>query len=177
MKAKDNASMCHDMKKDTCMSYISTYLQHQRRLLEESVTRFLTEGKHWPQDYLRTSFDKLKSRFPGIPDEDIKKAIVKVQKDIESIPAAHEGTWIQWHPKWWSILDFIALKAGGELQTFDEVKDLVNSSMPKIIEGLPVLDASSDPNCSPAVIKAKTFEDFLNVIDKAVAASREVNAG
>ena len=71
------------------MNYISTYLQHQRRLLEESVLQFLTEGKHWPQDYLRTASDKLKSRFPGIPDEDIKKAIVKVQKDIESIPAAH----------------------------------------------------------------------------------------
>ena len=154
------------------MNYISTYLQHQRRLLEESVLQFLTEGKHWPQDYLRTASDKLKSRFPGIPDEDIKKAIVKVQKDIESIPAAHEGTWIQWHPKWWSILDFIALKAGEELQTFDEVKDLVNSSMPKIIKGLPILDASSDPDCSPAVIKTKSFEDFLNVIDKVVAASK-----
>ena len=73
------------------MNYISTYLQHQRRLLEESVTRFLTEGKHWPQDYFVSASNKLKSRFPGIPDEDIKKAIVKVQKDIESIPAAHGG--------------------------------------------------------------------------------------
>ena len=154
------------------MNYISTYLQHQRRLLEESISQFLTEGKHWPQDYLRTASDKLKSRFPGISDEDIKKAIVKVQKDIESIPAAHEGTWIQWHPKWWSILDFIALKAGEGLQTFDEVKSAIDSAMPKIIEGLPVLDASSDPDCSPAVIKTKSFEDFLNVIDKAVAASK-----
>ena len=60
------------------MNYISTYLQHQRRLLEESVTRFLTEGKHWPQDYLRTSFDKLKKRFPGTPDEEIKDLVASV---------------------------------------------------------------------------------------------------
>ena len=159
------------------MKYISTYLQHQRRLLEESVSQFLTEGKHWPQDYLRTASDKLKSRFPGIPDEDIRRTVIKVQQAIDSIPAAHEGTWIQWHPKWWSILDFIALKAGEELQTFDEVEKLIDSTLPKIIKGLPVLAASSDHGCSPAVIKTKSFEDFLNVIDRAVAASREVNAG
>ena len=159
------------------MTYISTYLQYQRRLLEESVSRFLTEGKHWPQDYLRTASDKLKQRFPDISDEDIKKVVVKVQQAIDSIPAAHEGTWIQWHPKWWSILDFIALKAGAGMQTFDEVEKLIDHSLPKIIKGLPVLDASSDPDCSPAAIKAKSFENFLNVIDRAVAASREVNAG
>ena len=49
--------------------------------------------------------------------------------------------------------------------------------MPKIIEGLPVLAASSDPDCSPAAIKTKSFEDFLQTINKAVSASREVNAG
>ena len=76
------------------MTYISTYLQHQRQMLEESVSQFLTEGKHWPQDYLRTSFDKLKKRFPGIPDDDIRRIVIKVQQAIDSIPAAHEGTWI-----------------------------------------------------------------------------------
>ena len=40
-----------------------------------------------------------------------------------------------------------------------------------------MLDASSDPDCSPAVIKTKSFEDFLNVIDKVVAASKQTIAG
>ena len=46
--------------------------------------------------------------------------------------------------------------------------------MPKIIKGLSILDASSDPDCSPAAIKTKSFEDFLQTIDKAVAASNDI---
>jgi hypothetical protein len=60
------------------MNYISTYLQHQRRLLEESVSQFLTEGKHWPQDYFRTASDKLKKRFPDTAVKDIEDFVTKI---------------------------------------------------------------------------------------------------
>ena len=60
------------------MNYISTYLQHQRRLLEESVIRFITEGKHWPQDYFTSASNKLKTRFPTASAKDIEDFVAKI---------------------------------------------------------------------------------------------------
>ena len=42
------------------MNYIDTYLKLQSMILNESFS-LLTEGKHWPEDYLKTAFNTIKN--------------------------------------------------------------------------------------------------------------------
>jgi len=79
----------------------------------------LTEGRHWPEDYIKTAFNKLKARFPFVSDEDISKVVESIKDALESIPAeGHTLNFIRHRTKWQSIINFIAEKAGAGSDSF-----------------------------------------------------------
>ena len=70
------------------MNFIQRYFLSQRSLLNESFT-LLTEGKHWPEDYLKTAFNTIKSSPLGktnwYKDEYILQDLVGKDHDIANI--------------------------------------------------------------------------------------------
>ena len=144
------------------MSYINTYLDSQKKLLEESFLLFEAH-KHWPESYIKSAANKLMSRFQqtGLTQE---QAL-----EITSAAAQKFGAWFSHDSKRCPLFDKMILwmcEMPFQSLQLVNVNSLLDVMKP-IVDGLQLLVASDIPEHSISRIKMMSLDEFAKACVKA----------
>jgi len=133
------------------MKYIEEYLDSQAKMLEESFSKFVNEGKHWPEDYVKSATNKLVNRYHLQTQEQIDEArgiVMQVKDALEFI--SHDG-------RLYSLLDKTILWICENVSDFSGIRLFLLKNLGNTARSLEVMTASKQPQWSAEAIKGMDF--------------------